>query len=560
MEGSVADFSTCDDILAEMNEPDMQLLERYSRDKAEDAFAELVQRHVGLVYSAALRQVHSPHLAEEIAQSVFLDLARKAGELRGDTVLPAWLYQVARRTAVDVIRRETRRQAREQIALQLTAMNTNSSAGWNDLEHFLDEAMQALDPTDRTAILLRYFEKRSLREVGEACGMSENAAQKRLSRAMERLHGFFKKRGINVTASGLAALISANGVQAVPATLTTAICSAVVQATTTTTIATAALTAMTTTQKAILAFTFVATVGTGVYQTHRANDLQKELESLRLQFPKVAEFEQMAHERDKVLDQLAALRAENERLKRNTPELVRLRGEVTRLRTEADAQEKVRRADERIETAARKWLDRVNQLKHRLEHMPGAEIPEMQLLTEEDWLAAVKQPNLQTDEEYRKAFANLRNAAQSKFAVIAHAALVKYMKSNNWSFPTDLSQLQAYCEPAPLHPAILERYVILPAPSVPNVKVAGDWAITQKSPVDAELDMRIVIGPDGHGSASYPPNMVNQTNIDALAPAVKAFSTANNGREPVDPSQLEPYLTTTEQQIAFEKVMQARSK
>src|SRR3990170_1965940 len=130
-----------------MSDTDLQLLARYTRDRAEDAFAELVRRHLTLVFSAALRQVRSPQLAEEVAQSAFTDLARSAHRLAPDTVLTAWLYQVTRRTAIDFVRREARRQLREQIATEMNAMNA-TTADWTHIEPLLDEAMSALDDTD----------------------------------------------------------------------------------------------------------------------------------------------------------------------------------------------------------------------------------------------------------------------------------------------------------------------------------------------------------------------------------------------------------------------------
>src|SRR3954465_12669111 len=99
-----------DDTLMTMIESDLQLLARYARHHAEEAFAELVRRHLNLVFSAALRQVRSPQLAEEVAQATFISLAREANRLAPDTILAAWLYQVAHRTAANVVRRESRRQ------------------------------------------------------------------------------------------------------------------------------------------------------------------------------------------------------------------------------------------------------------------------------------------------------------------------------------------------------------------------------------------------------------------------------------------------------------------
>src|SRR6185295_9040846 len=180
-----------------MTDTDLELLRHYARDHAEDAFAELVRRHLDLVHSAAIRQVRSSQLAEEVAQSVFTDLARNAGKLQPDTILTALLYQVTRRTAIDVVRREARRQLREQIATEMNAMNATAD-DWTHIEPLLDEAMSALDETDRAAVLLRYFENKSLREVGVSLGTSDDAAQKRVNRALERLRKFFAKRGLTV--------------------------------------------------------------------------------------------------------------------------------------------------------------------------------------------------------------------------------------------------------------------------------------------------------------------------------------------------------------------------
>ena len=209
-----------------MSDTDLELLARYARHGAEDAFAELVRRHLGLVHSAALRQVRSPQLAEEVAQSTFLKLAQHARQLAPDTILCAWLYQVTRREAIDVVRREARRQLREQIATEMNAMNA-TAADWSHIEPLLDEAMHALDETDRAAVLLRYFENKSLREVGQTLGTSDDTAQKRVSRAVERLREFLAKRGVTVGASGLVVVISANAIQAAPLGLALTISTAV---------------------------------------------------------------------------------------------------------------------------------------------------------------------------------------------------------------------------------------------------------------------------------------------------------------------------------------------
>ena len=315
--------------------PDTQLLRGYTEAKSQDAFTELVRRHVNLVYSAALRQVRSPQLAEEISQSVFTDLARGADKLKPDTILTAWLYQVTRRTAIDVIRRESRRQVRERLAVEMAAMNT--SADWNHIEPLLEDAMEALEEADRAAILLRFFENKSLREVGQSLGTSDDAAQKRVSRAVERLREFFNKRGIGIGAGGLVALISANAVHAAPLALAAQISSATILAGTTIHSSTAAAAAkvlvMTTMQKTIAGAVIVALGGTGIYQARQAGHLRSQVAAMqREQLSPNAQITQLQQQIGWLSNKVAALLDENEQLKRNQTELLKLRGEVRTLR------------------------------------------------------------------------------------------------------------------------------------------------------------------------------------------------------------------------------------
>ncbi|MEO8425702.1 MAG: sigma-70 family RNA polymerase sigma factor, partial [Verrucomicrobiota bacterium] len=331
------------DILMNMSDTDLQLLARYVRHHAEDAFAEIVRRHLDLVHSAALRQVRSPELAEEVAQAAFLDLARQAHLLPPDTVVPAWLYQVTRRTAIDVVRRETSRQLREQVAQELHSMNA-TAADWTYIEPLLDEAMHALDDTDRAAVLFRYFENKSLREVGQILGTSENAAQKRLSRAVERLREFFAKRGVTIGASGLAVVISANAVQAAPVglavTITTA---AALVGTTLATAATATITAlnlaiMSKLKISALSALVVAAVATPlVIQQQSLNRLSEANSALQEQARLV---NVLRGEHEELLRQLSGARQSQSLSKAQLSELLRLRGEVGPLRR--DSQELAR--------------------------------------------------------------------------------------------------------------------------------------------------------------------------------------------------------------------------
>jgi len=303
--------AAADVMLENMSETDLDLLARYARHHAEDAFAEIVRRHLDLVHSAALRQVRSPQLAEEVAQSAFLKLARHARQLAPGTIVSAWLYQVTRREAIDVVRREARRHLREQIATEMNAINA-TAADWTGIEPLLDEAMHDLDETDRAAVLLRYFEEKSLREVGQALGASENAAQKRLTRAVERLREFFGKRGVTVGARGLVVAISANAVQAAPVGLAVTIsATAALAGTTLAATATATATkaiAMTTLQKAVVTATVAILAGAGVYQARRASQLREQVQTLQQQqAPLTEQIEQLRRERDDALKRVASL-------------------------------------------------------------------------------------------------------------------------------------------------------------------------------------------------------------------------------------------------------------
>jgi RNA polymerase sigma factor (sigma-70 family) len=324
-----------------MTANDLDLLEQFAQQNSQDAFAEIVRRHLDLVYSAALRQVRSPQLAEEIAQSVFADLARDAGKLKPDTILTAWLYAVTRRTAIDVIRKESRRRLREQIAVEMNDMNATATE-WAQIEPLLDDAMAALDETDRNAILLRYFENKSLHEVGAALGASEDAAQKRVSRAVERLRDFFSKRNVTIGASGLVVLISTYAVQAAPAALAVTISAAALAGTavsTSTAIAVTKTIAMTTLQKSIIGAVLVAAVGTGVFEARQAAQLQNQIQTLQQQqAPLPEQIQQLQRQRDDATNQLAELLAENEQLKSNQNEtnLLKLRSEIGMLRQQTN--------------------------------------------------------------------------------------------------------------------------------------------------------------------------------------------------------------------------------
>jgi RNA polymerase sigma factor (sigma-70 family) len=205
---------------------DAQLLRQYAVEKSEPAFGEVVHRHADLVYSAAWRQVGSPDLAGEIAQRVFIDLARKgrslAGSLREDASLAGWLYRATRYAALNLLREERRRHARERQVMQELQSTSESSPNWESVSPLLDEAISALDDQERDALLLRYFKNQDFRAVGAALGVSDDTAQKRVARSLEKLRAALQRRGVTTTTTALSAALASHAVQAAPAGLAAA--------------------------------------------------------------------------------------------------------------------------------------------------------------------------------------------------------------------------------------------------------------------------------------------------------------------------------------------------
>jgi len=198
---------------------DIELLRRYSADGSEAAFAAVVLRHVNLVYSVALRHVGNPHQAEEITQAVFVILARKAHSLRKGTLLPGWLHKTAWFVADNFRKTEFRRKNREQEAYMQSLLHEPESDAWAQMAPLLDTALAGLGDKDRNAVVLRFFSGKKLSEVAAAMGTSEEAARKRVDRAVEKLRHFFTRRGVVLSAAVMTTAISAYSVQAAPAGL-----------------------------------------------------------------------------------------------------------------------------------------------------------------------------------------------------------------------------------------------------------------------------------------------------------------------------------------------------
>lgn len=204
-------------------------LQQFVRENSQLAFGRIVARYVNLVYSAARRQVRSEALAEDVTQAVFLILSRKAAELRENVILSAWLLRTTRYAANNAVRSERRRQKHEQEASRMRPIVTNENdqqPQWEEIAPMLDDAMDTMRQNDREALVLRFFNRHTVREVGEQLGISEDAAKQRISRAVDRLGDLLKRRGVAIGSAALAVHVEAGGVMTAPAHVAASVASA----------------------------------------------------------------------------------------------------------------------------------------------------------------------------------------------------------------------------------------------------------------------------------------------------------------------------------------------
>jgi RNA polymerase sigma factor (sigma-70 family) len=202
---------------------DSELLREYALRNSEEAFATLVSRHIDMVYSAALRHVANHHLAEEITQAVFVILSRKAATLSPATVLAGWLFRATCLTAANYLRAEIRRAHREQESFMQSNLNEDRADLGCEIAPMLNDAIAALSERDRNAVVLRFLQGKDYKSVAAAIGGTEEAAQMRVGRALEKLRKIFSKRGLVVSSTALGGVMAAQGTQAAPVGLAAAV-------------------------------------------------------------------------------------------------------------------------------------------------------------------------------------------------------------------------------------------------------------------------------------------------------------------------------------------------
>lgn len=504
-----------------MSPDDLELLGRYAQENAETAFEEIVRRYLDLVFSAALRQVRSRELAEEVAQSVFVDLARQGHRLSADTFLSAWLYQVTRRTAIDVIRREARRKSRERIAAEMNTFNATTNV-WAHVESLLEEAMDALDEKDRLAVLLRYFEDKPLREVGQKLGVSEDTARKRVDRAVERLREFLGRRGVAVEAGGLAAAITANAIQVAPPGLLKSIITGAaamrLAAASSSLIMGTKIMAMPLLQKMLITAAIIVTGGVALYEARQISVVHSENQRLRrAQALSIQEIEQLQRERDDAANRAIAALADADRMRQDYAHIVKLREQLQLATTEVrKLQAGSSNANDEIKDEVTGWIERAKVFKQWFSNHPDKSIPELRLLWSQDWLVEARQnPTIATNASEGNTIemiaSAIRQRAKSRFAGILGHALGLYVADHAGELPGSLEQLLFYVPAAgdkpitqnpaasaePVDASMLARYELRFSGPLGNVP-REEPIVMEKQPVDLQVDSLLRIKANGY--------------------------------------------------------------
>ncbi len=451
---------------------DAQLLREYAENGTETSFSELVTRHTNLVYSCALRQVGSPDVAAEIAQKVFLGLARGArgllDKLDRSASLAGWLCRTTRNLSLNHRRDEFRRQSRERQAMETLNPVSETAVNWENLRPVLDEAMSALDEPDYDAVVMRFYQNQDLRAVGLALGVSDDTAQKRVSRALDKVREVLQRRGITTGAGALSAVLASNAVQAAPAGLAAAISTAALAGTTVTTatiLTHATMNWITLKSAAAIAFGALA-AGTSTYlwQQHEINSLRDENAGL------AAQRDSLTKERDDAVAAAAARNAASDDLSADKEELLRLRGEVGALRRQTNE------------------LSSLRQQNHQLQ----------------DTLAQARQKTQDSDvpsTDQQTAMVKMSSAKQAVLGIIMYAA------DNQNHYPTNMMDMTNYLRDPEFLDSLKRQFELVVQGSVENVSNAATTiAVRERAPAMLEGKWVKVYGfADGHAEVKQQP-------------------------------------------------------
>jgi RNA polymerase sigma factor (sigma-70 family) len=526
-----------------------QLLAEYARTRSESVFRELVSSYLDLVYSTALRGVDGDtHRAQDVAQVVFTDLAGQAANISSEVTLGGWLHRHTCFVAAKTMRGERRRLAREREAMEVNILNDESVLDFSHLAPLLDETIDQLGEEDRAAILLRFFEQKDYQTVGRHLNSSEDAVRMRVNRAVDKLRDLLAQRGICTTAAALAATMTANVVQAAPVGLLGSITAGALTGATTTGLITATKT-MTTTLLSKIAVTaaLTVTIGAGIYEaTQAANIGAENLKLQAQQMPLAVEIARLRAEDAQLSNLVMQAKGQKQLTQTQFNELLKLRGQMAVQQRSAEVE------NNPAFQKAQMWLAKEQRIREQFELHPEQKIPEMQFLSEEDWLDHARHAEVDTANGMRLALSNIRAAASGAFAAKVTAALSLYLAANRQQPPNTASQLAGYFHP-PLADAdaLLSRYV--PTTSDPEAATLPVVLEQDRATVVDPIDSRVAIGTN---TTIWLPSAKPVPLPDELQPVAKAYIDANHEGF-LSVYDLKPYASTPEQKAALDKLIQA---
>lgn len=413
------------------------------------------------------------------------------------------------------MRRESRRQVREQTAAEIAAMKTPSPT-WSQVKDTLDEAMESLSDTERSALLLRFFENRSLREVGASLGISEDTAQKRVSRALDRLRELLLRRGVAVSAAGLATDLSAHAIEAAPAAVGKGITAAVSSAggAIGAALVQSSHSAMAVfASKAAAAVVLAATLGFVALQTTM-----------------------LAYQRSELAAQPAQIDAFRATLRRLHAEQQTARRRLADARTGLASPALVRSpSDPEVESAIDGWLLRLSRLKRLAHERLEMDIPHLAVLTESEWLTAAREAKLNTEEEIRDTFRGLHATARNILARALSRALQSYADAHNGQLPEHPQELAPFMDRR-VPQAVLAYHEMLQTGAISAVP-RDELILAERGALPDSGESRLIVSTHERGTENF-----NEVSARQLRQALRAFAAAQNGQLPITAADLVPYF------------------
>ncbi len=522
---------------------DHDLIREYRENASQRAFEAIVERYVDLVYSVAHRQLEDDaHLASDVCQEVFFLFARKPTALRPEVSVSGWLYQCALYTAKRFRRRERRRRKREEAAAMEAETARSGELDWEPIRPLLDWTMGKLNDDDRNVISLRFLEGRSYAEIAGRLRSSEDAARMRTNRALEKLRRLLASKGVRSTAAALGGALGAQAALAAPAQLSGSICQFVATGlaagTGSSTIGIVIGFMNTSKGTATLALAAAAiAAGVAVFQNQKLDAAQSDLALLESQLRAASMSE----------TSLADLRA---RLSELDTQLASLR------QPESVAPPLLRFEVEDFEEELADWAQRMERVARYLEINDAYWIPELDLLSPENWLQETKDGALESEADFRRVLGRLRFRAKN--IVISgkiHPAVRAYVKAHEGRFPKDPAELISHID-HPFDARILTRFQYRAAGDSEFADFAkGAEAMVESVSLDPIWDTQFCLTEKGFSIHNLP----GMFELDHVAEAAKRFEEAN-GQEPKTADELLPYLSESKDHQLISEIFDAMQR